>query len=90
MKRMATSNVLIVGLRGLGVEIGTLPWPYVYPPLSDTPIAKNLCLAGVKTVAIYDPEPVTVQDLGTQVRRPTDVVRALYSLNYLQVFPSKS
>lgn len=49
MKRMASSNVLIVGLRGLGVEI-----------------AKNLCLAGVKTVAIYDPEPVTVQDLGTQ------------------------
>ncbi|KAF8311823.1 ubiquitin activating enzyme [Clavulina sp. PMI_390] len=49
MKLMATSNVLIVGLRGLGVEI-----------------AKNLCLAGVKTVAIYDPEPVTVQDLGTQ------------------------
>ncbi|KAF9452196.1 ubiquitin activating enzyme [Macrolepiota fuliginosa MF-IS2] len=49
MKRMATSNVLIVGLQGLGVEI-----------------AKNLALAGVKSVTIYDPEPVTVQDLSSQ------------------------
>ncbi|EJU06450.1 ubiquitin activating enzyme [Dacryopinax primogenitus] len=49
MKRMAASNVLIVGVRGLGVEI-----------------AKNTVLAGVKSVTIYDPEPVTVQDLGTQ------------------------
>lgn len=29
--------------------------------------AKNVVLAGVKSVTIYDPEPVTVQDLGTQV-----------------------
>lgn len=49
MKRMATSNVLIVGLQGLGVEI-----------------AKNLALAGVKSVTLYDPEPVAIQDLGTQ------------------------
>ncbi|KAI0320611.1 ubiquitin activating enzyme [Amylostereum chailletii] len=49
MKRMATSNVLIVGLEGLGVEI-----------------AKNIVLAGVKSVTIYDPEPVRVQDLSTQ------------------------
>ncbi|TDL29444.1 ubiquitin activating enzyme [Rickenella mellea] len=49
MKRMAASNVLIVGMQGLGVEI-----------------AKDLVLAGVKSVTIYDPEPVTVQDLGTQ------------------------
>ncbi|KAJ3572643.1 hypothetical protein NP233_g2953 [Leucocoprinus birnbaumii] len=49
MKRMAASNVLIVGLQGLGVEI-----------------AKNIVLAGVKSVTIYDPEPVTVQDLSSQ------------------------
>ncbi|KAF5363942.1 hypothetical protein D9756_000809 [Leucocoprinus leucothites] len=49
MKRMAASNVLIVGLQGLGVEI-----------------AKNIILAGVKSVTVYDPEPVTVQDLSSQ------------------------
>ncbi|ETW83841.1 hypothetical protein HETIRDRAFT_34260 [Heterobasidion irregulare TC 32-1] len=49
MKRMAASNVLIVGMEGLGVEI-----------------AKNIVLAGVKSVTIYDPEPVRIQDLSTQ------------------------
>ncbi|CAE7057018.1 unnamed protein product [Rhizoctonia solani] len=49
MKRMAASNVLIVGVKGLGVEI-----------------AKNIVLAGVKSVTLFDPEPVQVQDLGTQ------------------------
>ncbi|KAF9468864.1 ubiquitin activating enzyme [Collybia nuda] len=49
MKRMAVSNVLIVGLQGLGAEI-----------------AKNIALAGVKSVTIFDPEPVTVQDLSSQ------------------------
>ncbi|KAI9447756.1 ubiquitin activating enzyme [Lactarius indigo] len=49
MKRMAASNVLIVGLDGLGVEI-----------------AKNLILAGVKSVTVYDPEPVQIQDLSSQ------------------------
>ncbi|KAH7930026.1 ubiquitin-activating enzyme E1 [Leucogyrophana mollusca] len=49
MKKMAASNVLIVGLQGLGAEI-----------------AKNVCLAGVKSVTLYDPEPVTIQDLSTQ------------------------
>ncbi|KAH9938241.1 ubiquitin activating enzyme [Fomitopsis serialis] len=44
MKRMAASNILIVGVKGLGVEI-----------------AKNVVLAGVKSVTIYDPEPVEVQ-----------------------------
>ncbi|TFK43234.1 ubiquitin activating enzyme [Crucibulum laeve] len=57
MKRMAASNVLIVGLHGLGVEI-----------------AKNIVLAGVKSVTIYDPEPVAIQDLSTQFfLRPEDV-----------------
>ncbi|KAI0089325.1 ubiquitin activating enzyme [Irpex rosettiformis] len=49
MKRMAASNVLIVGLRGLGVEI-----------------AKNVILAGVKSVTVFDPEPVEVRDLSSQ------------------------
>ncbi|EPQ59902.1 hypothetical protein GLOTRDRAFT_125688 [Gloeophyllum trabeum ATCC 11539] len=49
MKRMAASNILIVGVQGLGVEI-----------------AKNVCLAGVKSVTIFDPEPVKIQDLSTQ------------------------
>ncbi|KAF5388441.1 hypothetical protein D9615_000146 [Tricholomella constricta] len=49
MKRMAVSNVLIVGLQGLGAEI-----------------AKNIALAGVKSVTIFDPEPVTIQDLSSQ------------------------
>lgn len=30
-------------------------------------IAKNVCLAGVKSVTLYDPEPVTLQDLSSQV-----------------------
>ncbi|KAJ6508398.1 ubiquitin activating enzyme [Mycena sanguinolenta] len=49
MKKMAASNVLIVGMQGLGVEI-----------------AKDIILAGVKSVIIYDPEPVTLQDLSSQ------------------------
>ncbi|QRW16453.1 Ran-specific GTPase-activating protein 1 [Rhizoctonia solani] len=53
----AASNVLIVGVKGLGVEI-----------------AKNIVLAGVKSVTLFDPEPVQVQDLGTQVRRFKDLI----------------
>lgn len=49
MKRMAASNVLIVGVKGLGVEI-----------------AKNIALAGVKSVTVYDPFPVEIADLGSQ------------------------
>lgn len=30
MKRMAASNVLIVGMEGLGVEIGTRPYLSVF------------------------------------------------------------
>ncbi|KAJ7068023.1 ubiquitin activating enzyme [Mycena amicta] len=49
MKKMAASNVLIVGMQGLGVEI-----------------AKNIVLAGVKSVTIFDTAPVTVHDLSSQ------------------------
>lgn len=49
MKKITSSNVLIVGLLGLGVEI-----------------AKNVALAGVKSITIYDPAPTTIQDLSSQ------------------------
>ena len=47
-RRMASSNVLIVGVKGLGAEI-----------------AKNIILAGVKAVTLYDPNPVGVADLSS-------------------------
>lgn len=49
MLKMQLSNVLILGLKGLGVEI-----------------AKNVALAGVKSLTLYDPEQITIQDLSTQ------------------------
>ncbi|CAG8481622.1 2631_t:CDS:10 [Diversispora eburnea] len=49
MRKMGSSNILIVGLKGLGVEI-----------------AKNIVLAGVKSVTLYDPETVKIADLATQ------------------------
>lgn len=49
MKRMSASNVLIVGLKGLGVEI-----------------AKNIALAGVKSLTLYDPAPTVISDLSSQ------------------------
>jgi ubiquitin-activating enzyme E1 len=57
MKRMGASNVLIVGLKGLGVEI-----------------AKNIALAGVKSLTLYDPAAVAISDLSSQFfLRPGDV-----------------
>ena len=57
MKRMSTSNVLIVGLKGLGVEI-----------------AKNIALAGVKSLTLFDPAPATLSDLSSQFfLHPEDV-----------------
>ncbi|QRG40836.1 ubiquitin-activating enzyme E1 1 [Candidozyma auris] len=49
MLKMQNANVLIIGLRGLGVEI-----------------AKNVALAGVKSLSLYDPKPVEIQDLSSQ------------------------
>ncbi|RMD43803.1 hypothetical protein DV735_g1369, partial [Chaetothyriales sp. CBS 134920] len=57
MKRMGASNVLIVGLNGLGVEI-----------------AKNIALAGVKSLTLYDPNPVRIADLSSQFFLRTDDV----------------
>jgi len=57
MKRMGSSNILVAGLRGLGVEI-----------------AKNIALAGVKSLTLYDPKPATISDLSSQFfLHPEDV-----------------
>ncbi|KAI9830618.1 MAG: hypothetical protein M1819_005428 [Sarea resinae] len=57
MKRMGSSNVLVVGLKGLGVEI-----------------AKNVALAGVKSLTLYDPTPASISDLSSQFfLHPEDV-----------------
>ncbi|KAK4544375.1 E1 ubiquitin-activating protein [Oleoguttula mirabilis] len=57
MKRMGSSNVLVVGQRGLGVEI-----------------AKNIALAGVKSLTLYDPKPARIEDLSSQFfLTPADV-----------------
>jgi len=49
MKKMGLSNVLISGMKGLGVEV-----------------AKNIILAGVKSVTLHDPEQCTIEDLSSQ------------------------
>ena len=36
--------------------------------ITNPAIAKNVILAGVKSVTVYDPEPVEIQDLSSQVR----------------------
>ena len=57
MKRMGSSHVLVVGMRGLGVEI-----------------AKNIALAGVKSLTLYDPKPAKLEDLSSQFfLHPEDV-----------------
>ena len=54
---MQNSNVLIIGLKGLGLEI-----------------AKNVILAGVKSVTIWDPAAVEMSDLSAQYYlKETDV-----------------
>ena len=47
MGKLIKMNVVIIGQRGVGIEI-----------------AKNLILAGPKSVRIYDPEKVSMNDLG--------------------------
>ena len=48
MGKLVQMDVLIVGLRGVGIEC-----------------AKNLCLAGPKSVTVCDPAPVVARDLGS-------------------------
>lgn len=39
--------------------------------------AKNIILAGVRSVTIYDPEPVTLRDLSSQVIEPIGTYSAV-------------
>ena len=52
MGKLITLDVLVVGLRGVGVEA-----------------AKNLILAGPRSVTLFDPEPATIADCGSNVRQ---------------------
>ena len=50
MRKMGSSNILISGMKGLGVEV-----------------AKDVVLAGVKSVTIHDPDKVELSHLSSQV-----------------------
>ena len=89
MGKLIKLDVLIVGMRGLGVEIGALARrrrpmaaaiaqrerssadeDALRPPSSSAAAAraaKNLCLAGPKSVTIFDPAPATLMDVGANV-----------------------
>jgi hypothetical protein len=54
MGRLVTLDVLVIGLKGVGVEA-----------------AKNLVLAGPRSVTLFDPEPATIADCGSNVSRRT-------------------
>jgi len=79
---MATANVLIIGLNGLGVEIGE--WPPSPASIFERRIdlyilagsltltiicvyaAKNVILAGLKSITLHDRAEVAIHDLGAQ------------------------
>lgn len=71
MGKLVKMNVLIVGMRGVGVET-----------------AKNLILAGPRSVTLYDPTKVTLGDLSSNFYCREDHVgkisRAEASFNKLQ------
>ena len=68
MKRMAVSNVLLIGCNGNGVETGPSPFLFRFYHNSDfISSAKNLALAGVKSVTIQDTAVVQHSDLASQV-----------------------
>jgi ubiquitin-activating enzyme E1 len=71
MAKLIHMKVLIVGLRGLGVET-----------------AKNLILAGPRSVTLFDPTPVTWGDLSsnfyTREEHVGKVSRAVASFENLQ------
>ena len=67
MKRMGASHVLVVGIRGLGVEIGELHLDSMGTWCgADHSLAKNIALAGVKSLTLFDPAPAAVSDLSSQ------------------------
>lgn len=75
MKRMSSSHVLIAGLRGLGAEIGKLFENYRNNAHTKRPSkAKNIALAGVKSLTLFDPAPTIISDLSSQFfLHPEDV-----------------
>lgn len=91
-RKMQTSNVLLVGLDGVGVEIGscdprvdlacartddpTRPTSRVSCDMvlcGDFPAAKNVILAGVKSLTLFDGTAVQMADLSSQVRASCSV-----------------
>ena len=87
MRRMGTSSVLICGMKGLGVELGT-SWVKMHLPGNDElylpysrVVAKNVVLAGVRSVTIYDPEDVKLSHLSSQVcDTPPSLPHPLYRI----------
>ncbi len=75
MKRMSSSHVLIAGLRGLGVEIGEWLQDIRHAlELISLFKAKNIALAGVKSLTLFDPAPTAISDLSSQFfLHPDDV-----------------
>lgn len=61
---LKNSSVLILGLRGLGVEVGKLVACDTFFLILS--IAKNVILAGVKSVGLLDDELVEARDLSAQ------------------------
>lgn len=78
MKKISQLKLLIIGLRGLGIEI-----------------AKNIIVSGPKSVTIFDPNKVEINDLGSNFylsekdigkRRDESYIVKLKKLNkYVQV-----
>jgi len=71
MAKLQRTNVLICGALGLGVEIGMKPIPVLLMTPSKllfffSPTAKNLVLAGVRSVTLHDTADVQLSDLAAQ------------------------
>jgi len=68
MRKMGAANVLISGMKGLGIEI-----------------AKNVVLAGVKSVTIHDQDSITMGHLSSQVRHSSLYCLLLLYLHYCRL-----
>lgn len=66
LKKLQTSSVLVVGLKGLGIEIGTKC--LTLQPIVTLFSAKNLVLMGIQGLSLFDDEPVAIADLSANVR----------------------
>ncbi|KAL8916502.1 MAG: hypothetical protein Q9208_008480 [Pyrenodesmia sp. 3 TL-2023] len=75
MRRMGASHVLVAGLRGLGVEIGRFwAWMKLQDDMLKSIAAKNIALAGVRSLTLFDPQPAAMSDLSSQFfLHPDDV-----------------